>query len=168
MDRASGWYKKRTQYSLLSIGLFVAVCLNVDTINIARALYLDPGVRQATVAEATGYLKSVNGSTTPSSCTTAGSTGDAQLSQLRDKLCSLQRSVKEVSSAESATLLPVGWKGGLSSDQLFRWEAIAGWILTAIALSLGAPFWFDLLNKFMVIRSTIKPQEKSPIEKSKA
>jgi hypothetical protein len=167
MDRASGWYKKRTQYILLSIGLFVAVCLNVDTINIARALYLDPGVRQATVAEATGYLKSVNGSTTPSSCTT-GSTGDAQLSQLRDKLCSLQRNVKEVSSAESATLLPVGWKGGFSSDQLFRWEAIAGWILTAIALSLGAPFWFDLLNKFMVIRSTIKPQEKSPIEKSKA
>jgi hypothetical protein len=31
---------------------------------------------------------------------------------------------------------------------------------------LGAPFWFDVLNKFMVIRSTVKPYEKSPPEAS--
>ena len=31
---------------------------------------------------------------------------------------------------------------------------------------LGAPFWFDLLNKVMVIRSTVKPHEKSPEESS--
>jgi len=31
---------------------------------------------------------------------------------------------------------------------------------------LGAPFWFDLLNKMMVIRSTVKPHEKSPEEAS--
>ena len=42
-----------------------------------------------------------------------------------------------------------------------------GWLLTALAVSMGAPFWFDLLNKFIVIRSTVKPKEKSPEEKSK-
>jgi hypothetical protein len=26
-------------------------------------------------------------------------------------------------------------------------------------MTLGAPFWFDTLNRFMVIRSTIKPGE---------
>jgi hypothetical protein len=31
---------------------------------------------------------------------------------------------------------------------------------------LGAPFWFDVLNKFMVIRSTVKPHEKRPEEAS--
>jgi hypothetical protein len=41
-----------------------------------------------------------------------------------------------------------------------------GWLITAMAVSLGAPFWFDLLNKFMVIRSTVKPTEKSPEEAS--
>src|SRR5262249_40598116 len=41
-----------------------------------------------------------------------------------------------------------------------------GWVLTAVAVSLGAPFWFDVLNKFMVIRSTVKPYEKSPAEGS--
>ncbi|HEX8456545.1 MAG TPA: glycoside hydrolase domain-containing protein [Pyrinomonadaceae bacterium] len=42
-----------------------------------------------------------------------------------------------------------------------------GLFLTGVALSLGAPFWFDVLNKFIVIRSTVKPREKSPDEASK-
>ncbi len=32
--------------------------------------------------------------------------------------------------------------------------SILGWLITALALTLGAPFWFDLLNKFMSLRST--------------
>lgn len=44
--------------------------------------------------------------------------------------------------------------------------AIPGWLMTALAIMLGAPFWFDVLNKFMVIRSTVKPTEKSPTEGS--
>jgi hypothetical protein len=36
-----------------------------------------------------------------------------------------------------------------------------GWILTAVAASLGAPFWFDTLNKFMNVRSVgASPDEK--------
>jgi hypothetical protein len=30
-----------------------------------------------------------------------------------------------------------------------------GWIITALALSLGAPFWFDLLNKLMKLRGAV-------------
>jgi hypothetical protein len=41
-----------------------------------------------------------------------------------------------------------------------------GWLATAMAVSLGAPFWFDVLNKVMVIRSTVKPHEKSGDEGS--
>jgi hypothetical protein len=43
---------------------------------------------------------------------------------------------------------------------------IAGYLITALAAMLGAPFWFDLLNRLMVIRSTVKPTEKSPDETS--
>lgn len=35
-------------------------------------------------------------------------------------------------------------------------EHFLGWLLTAIAVSLGAPFWFDLLNKVINIRSSGK------------
>jgi hypothetical protein len=165
MDRTSGWYKKRSQYILLVIGLVIAVSLNADTINIARTLYLDPGVRKATVTEATDYLRRKTESKTSTSG--AASNGDPQ-ARFHADLSSLRSDMNDVRSTESSTLLPVGWKDGFDRHKLLCWESIAGWVLTAIALSLGAPFWFDLLNKFMVIRSTIKPQEKSQTEKSKA
>ena len=36
---------------------------------------------------------------------------------------------------------------------MFWGETAVGWLVTTLALSLGAPFWFDILNKFMVVRS---------------
>lgn len=34
------------------------------------------------------------------------------------------------------------------------WLKVLGWLITAWAISLGAPFWFDLLNKFIQLRSS--------------
>ncbi|HKC66204.1 MAG TPA: hypothetical protein VKB86_21345, partial [Pyrinomonadaceae bacterium] len=87
--------------------------------------------------------------------------------------CKLAKNKQEILSLG----LPMGWSGGYHNtlpgkdcdcswwDQL-QWHWL-GWLITAIAISLGAPFWFDLLNKFIVVRSTVKPHEKSPEEKSK-
>lgn len=36
---------------------------------------------------------------------------------------------------------------------------LLGWTLTAAAVSLGAPFWFDLLQKIAQIRSSTKPAD---------
>jgi len=41
----------------------------------------------------------------------------------------------------------------------FHW---LGWVLTAIAVSLGAPFWFDMLDKFITIRSSVAGPENQP------
>jgi len=35
-----------------------------------------------------------------------------------------------------------------------------GWLITAIALSMGAPFWFDQLNRIMSVRNAKKPKDK--------
>jgi hypothetical protein len=60
------------------------------------------------------------------------------------------------------------WEGAFWVNWATQFRVhIFGWLLTALAISLGAPFWFDLLNKFIVVRATVKPQEKSPEEKSK-
>jgi len=60
------------------------------------------------------------------------------------------------------------WKGDVQEAWLgqvqFHW---LGWLVTAFAVSLGAPFWFDMLNKSIVVRSTVKPHEKSQEEESK-
>jgi lysozyme family protein len=43
-----------------------------------------------------------------------------------------------------------------NTDGRFIGIKVFGWVLTAVALSLGAPFWFDVLAKFMSIRGTGK------------
>lgn len=48
------------------------------------------------------------------------------------------------------------------------WKQVLGFLITAFAVSLGAPFWFDLLNKFVNLRvSGTKPDEKSSTPVSK-
>ena len=37
---------------------------------------------------------------------------------------------------------------------VFTWEHFWGYLMTVLALSLGAPFWFDLLNKLVKLRSS--------------
>ena len=46
-------------------------------------------------------------------------------------------------------------------------DVFLGFLITAIAITLGAPFWFDLLNKIVLLRSSIKPQERKPEVKDK-
>jgi hypothetical protein len=55
----------------------------------------------------------------------------------------------------------VGWHSDWR--QKWSWLTPLGWILTILAISMGAPFWFDMLNKVMNIRFA----GRSPDEKAK-
>ncbi len=59
-------------------------------------------------------------------------------------------------------------KAGYFIRNIFSsWSRLLGFILTALALSLGAPFWFDLLNKLVSIRGAgVKPEEKKEVQNS--
>jgi hypothetical protein len=146
MDRVSGWYKRETQHILLGIGLLLAVGGNVDSIALGRYLYNNKAARDAIVAEASVVSRD---STSVS----------ANMDRVARQLDSLQ--------------LPIGWTHRTGSRATQQWdigrflEALFGWLLTAFAVSFGAPFWFDMLNKIMVVRSTVKPKEKSGDEGSK-
>src|SRR5579875_1699923 len=62
MDRASGWYKRRSQWIILGFGLAISVALNVDCVQIARRLSDDAALRQGLVAaaQATASAQSTN------------------------------------------------------------------------------------------------------------
>ena len=47
MDRVSGSYKRWTQLYCFGFGLIVAVALNIDTLHVARALWLQPQITHA-------------------------------------------------------------------------------------------------------------------------
>jgi hypothetical protein len=113
------------------IGAVLTVGINADTISVATALKQDSALRQVVAARATA-VAAQSQSATPS--------GDA--SALAD---SLARELRELKGRG----LPLGWSrvpdGKIPSKVL-------GLLLTTLALTLGAPFWFDMLSKVAAIR----------------
>jgi hypothetical protein len=72
----------------------------------------------------------------------------------------------QMSSTETLSSMQVQLRGmplpfGQPRENSWTWSHAIGLLLSAFAISLGAPFWFDLLNKIMVIRSTVKPRDTS-------
>jgi hypothetical protein len=155
MDRVSGWYKRRVQWILLAIGVVAAILINADSVNIAKTLIQDKALRDTIVAQAAKEQP-------PTTPTTP--TGNGQ-------------EVKDAYARINGLGLPLGWVWNTpaTANDLRRVPntpgdvilKIFGLFLTGLAISQGAPFWFDILNKFMVIRSTVKPKEKSKEEASK-
>ncbi len=148
MDRVSGWYKRRSQWIVLVLGLVAAIAVNADCIAIAKRLSTDSNLRQSVehMAEGAANTNPANDTRTP-------------IDRIKDDLAKLD-----------GIGLPLGRNysfrnpGDLWTATRAHW---AGWLITALAISLGAPFWFDMLNKIMIVRSTVKPSEKSGDEASK-
>jgi hypothetical protein len=159
MDRVSGWYKRRTQMILFSVALIMAAALNVDTIDIANHLAADPALRNSLVSTAQEYARSDIMRNERPAPAPGGETAGQQVSARIDRV---QQNISRLESLG----VPIGW--GHHPEDPYRWFLkVAGILASALAAALGAPFWFDILNRFVVIRSTIKPKEKSPEEKSK-
>jgi len=140
MDRLSGIYKRVAQCALLVIGGILAVALNVNAVHLATVLWTtDPSALSA-LADIAAQVNAE---------------GNAlDMSTVTDNLNQLQK-----------LGLPLGWPhrpdlGGLISPAYWKahgWHFIgyhvAGWVVTMVAVSFGAPFWFDLIQKLVNLRS---------------
>ena len=57
----------------------------------------------------------------------------------------------QANAARALETLPIGWHDG--PGDLVAWgKTVIGWLITIAAVSLGAPFWFDLLGKVTNLR----------------
>jgi hypothetical protein len=155
MDRASGWYKRQTKKILLVIAFAVTIAANADSVNMVKTLWNDPTVLKNSIDAANKYMESAKDKNDKNE--------SGQAANLKD----LEKKINTLANDLPAGL-PIGWKENpfmnLCKADCFSWNSLQvlfGWIFTALALSLGAPFWFDVLNKFMVVRSTVKPKEKA-------
>jgi hypothetical protein len=150
MDRLSGWYKRRTQLWTFALAAVLTIAANADTFHVAQKLWTDPTLRSLVADTAKNRLaqpaQGVNSSQPATSASPAGSTGP-----------SVGLSDEEVTQLGQMVGWPVTKVGGL--DWL---ERLIGWFLTIVAVSLGAPFWFDTLNKFMNIRNAGKSPDEKP------
>lgn len=132
MDRVAGWYKRRTQVMIFAIAIVSSCMLNLDTINIATRLATDSAMSSSLAVTAQEYAKQQT----------------LQFTDLQHSIDSLRLGI------------PIGWDNAPAT--YYKWLLkILGLLASALAATLGAPFWFDLLNRFITLRSTIKPKDKS-------
>ncbi len=143
MARLSGRYKRKTQVIILILATVVSGLLNADTFTIANSLWRDDTLRASVVAIAQEKVKE--------SLSTSENTSLTRITELQAELNQLE--------------LPFGWISSgkhidpreLPGDPWGWFYKILGLLSTALALTLGAPFWFDTLNKFVNLRGTVKP-----------
>lgn len=142
MARVSGWYKHKSQVIILAWAVVLTAALNADTVMIANILSRNGVVREAIVAQAAERTR--RGETNPAPAT--GNERIAQVRALNADVQSIQVLGWEGSDASSPNAMPSGFWGWVSK--------LLGLSLTIVAAMLGAPFWFDLLSKFVNLRST--------------
>ncbi len=146
MERASGWYKRRTQVVIVCVAALLTVGTNADTVRIGRILWTNGTLRSLLVEKAK--------SRTEMSTTTSR----VDYPDRNDPLHPVFKPSQDELSALKSLL---GW----SNENLCDWKAwpsrILGWFLSIVAISLGAPFWFDTLKKIMSIRNAGNKPDKS-------
>ncbi len=185
MEGVGGWYKRTVTMIIAVVSLGIAIGLNVDTFVVVDSLSKDAVLRQSvasvvadSVKQGSAEMKTVEeaiadrkaaAKQTPEEAAQAEK--DRQTGELlRKRVVALKHGIDSLG-------MPMGWpegptwfcrsNGGEACDQrllpitFWGWgRRIAGWLFTAIAISLGAPFWFDLLNKFINLRAAAPPPAK--------
>ena len=172
MERVSGWYKRNTQLILAIIAIGLAGILNADTIAIAERLWSDSTLR-ASVTAVAGAVDPAKLGRPPTDNPTEA-LDESAAARLNESVRTMLR--------ESD--LPLGWtrpereRFGLTAKAIadvrkFQFPALdpskteivlvklLGLFLTAVATSMGAPFWFDVLNKLVNVRATGQQPKKS-------
>jgi hypothetical protein len=127
MGRLTDAYKRQATLWLGVLGFALAVVVNAATPDVVARLWTAPVTREAVVSAAQNV----------------GETGNASL--LRD-VAGITNTLTEVS-------VPLGWMG-VAPDGFGWWVGhLLGWGLTAVLVMVGAPFWFELLERLVTFKS---------------
>ena len=118
MKRVGGWYKRKAKLWILGIATVITVVGNASTIHIAEKLWIDDALRSVVAEEARALVED-----------------------------SVSADSVEVRLSSTLKTLPIWWNDGLPDGGAEWAKSAAGWFITIAAISLGAPFWFDLLGK---------------------
>lgn len=157
MDLASAWYRRNVQYILILIGLSIAIAFDADTFEIYKSLGSNSSARQEVLQIATDFVNNdkitvYQVTPTPNDTSDTGSNGNDQATV--DRIDSLKTQLTNLIQTEINTPsspLGLGWSNLPVNGKDWFFKAI-GWIITALAISLGAPFWYDLLKMLVSVR----------------
>jgi hypothetical protein len=94
--------------------------------------------------------------------TEAVDSSDKTLDNAMRESTKASEAITEAKALLKSSGLQFGWKEETMPEKPGEWCAkFVGLVVSTFAISLGAPFWFDLLQRFMRVRSAgISPREK--------
>jgi hypothetical protein len=175
MERINAWYRRWTVLWLAAAAMMVTLSLNVDTISVAESLWNNPKLRQTVVANAEQNLNDLATATQ----TLKTEVREQCKTDTDPKACDavvkkLNNMIKTSSQALTTLDLPIAqkpfWEPPTDSSDLvtFWFKHVGGLLITIIMVSLGAPFWFDTLNRLVNVRLSGKTNsDETQKEKSK-
>lgn len=133
---------------LFAIAVVLAGALNVDSFTIGQRLWKDDALRSAVVAQ-------------------AGATVSAKQAECAKGATSPVDAAAKCVSEVKRLGLPIGWTEATSPKHGLQYPAkILGLLVTAFAVMLGAPFWFDFLGKASQLRSAGPKPKSTPGDSS--
>jgi predicted DNA-binding transcriptional regulator AlpA len=178
MNRLTGWYKRRCLITTLLVGILLATIVNVDSINLISRLWREPDLRIAILSNIENILTQNNTTTLDIGQL---STIQQQFSEINLPVGWLGSPVSPTSDqatnvSEVCTLFPQQENetyGVLISGECYpiinspQVTDLTGWLIkfvgiliSGIAASPGASFWFDMLKKIINVRLTgVNPSE---------
>ncbi|TXI37106.1 MAG: hypothetical protein E6Q59_08355 [Nitrosomonas sp.] len=181
-DRVNGWFKRRTQFVMFFIGLLLAISFNVDSIHIVQQLERNPAKVQELVKIAGDVKEKVAEVSKPNNPPDQAKTlqgivkDNNELIERMDKFNSMglpigwylpnikpvsEQHIPETASLkENNELLSKEYLESIEK-QLKNPMKWLGWFITALAGTLGAPFWFDAISKLFAIRGAGKRPEET-------
>ena len=143
MERAGGVYKRNAKGVAILIGITLAITANADIFHIINRLSKDSLLRSIIVNKAIQIAPN-----------TSNPSGVNNIDH--------NEILKEVE-------LPIGWTNANLQQQINRRKyringlpvfsilsMVAGWLISGLAISMGASFWFDLLGKVVIVRNSGK------------
>ncbi len=147
MYQSSGWYKRHLQFVTFFVGLGIAIVLNADSFQIYSHLTNNAANRQQLSLLATAFAN--KNETLPMPSAPSDSLSGSEIKN------ELKNFVNQPAFKEASNILGLGWSRSDFFVAPRTWLLrLLGWFITALAISLGAPFWFDVLKKIITIQST--------------
>jgi len=143
-DRAEQWFQIHARVVTITAAILVTVLLQLDTVEIYDKLRDQPKLVEALVKSAPGVLEQ-GGAVTAEGATASQETRAKAFGNLTEQM-----------KTAGFEIVPPGWFARWRTESGTWWfNHFFGLLLTAGLLTLGAPFWFNLLKNLMSLRPAL-------------
>lgn len=155
MDRVSQSFANHSHYWTAGVSLLLALLLQIDAFKLVNRLAIDDTLRASLVSVGPKISPPQGSGPATPPATPPDATSDEQIKTLekdtQDNLAQLR-----VLATDKLITWPDGWdnwKKGWSQSSVF------GVLLSAMLLSFGAPFWFNVLGDLLKLRPILAAKD---------